>query len=269
MLRRGAARPEVPNGPRVPAGRRGSIRVIAMAQRFCQQCGAAAEPAALFCATCGARLAAPLGPPDAPAAPATPAQGQEGRPAAPRGPGSPWSPRRVAGILVAATVIAVVALVGGRLALDRMAGPGGSPATSPGPNMSPAPGATDAAVPTTPGPTTPSAAGTLAPSVGPATTAEPAASPPYVAAETPLEAIAAFLQVRGLLFAGLCSEADPLVDVAAYCSELVDERPAVEVHWIGPAGSEPDTWLLVVAGQLGWAVVEWQPVEDQADEPPF
>jgi hypothetical protein len=268
MLRPGAARPEVPNGPRVPAGRRGSIRVIAMAQRFCQQCGAAAEPAALFCATCGARLAAPPEPLDAPLAP-TPAPAQEGRPAAPRGSGSPGSPRHVAGILVAATVIAIVALVGGRLALDRLAGPGSSPATSAGPDTSPAAGATDRAVPMTPGPTTPVPAVTLAPSAGPATTDEPAASPPYVAAETPVEAVAAFLQVRGLSFAGLCSEADPLVDVAAYCTELVDERPGIEVHWIGLAGSEPDTWLLVVAGQLGWAVVEWQPVEDLAEEPPF
>lgn len=231
-----------------------------MARRFCQDCGAAAEPAAGFCATCGARLAVPPGAPEAPGT-AEPTTAMPSISPAERT--ARWSPRHGAGLLGAATLVAVVALLGGALALDRVAGPGASTAAPTFPGGSPA------AVATLPPTATPPPAATPFPTSAPTPSQAPAASPPYVAGETPIEAVAAFLEVRGLSLAGVCSATDPLVDTGAYCTQLVDERPGLEVHRIGLVGSEPDTWLLVAAGQLGWAVVEWQPMEALGEDPPF
>jgi hypothetical protein len=55
----------------------------------------------------------------------------------------------------------------------------------------------------------------------------------------------------------------------AGCTELVEDREALQVHSVGPVGSEPDTWLLVAAGQSGWAVIEWAPVVGPEASPPF
>jgi hypothetical protein len=49
----------------------------------------------------------------------------------------------------------------------------------------------------------------------------------------------------------------------------VEDRAALQVHSVGPVGSEPDTWLLVAAGQSGWAVIEWAPVVGPEASPPF
>jgi hypothetical protein len=81
--------------------------------------------------------------------------------------------------------------------------------------------------------------------------------------------VAAFLEARGIRFAGTCDATDPVADTGSYCTELVEDREALQVHWIGPVGSEPDTWLLVAAGQSGWAVIEWAPVEGRGASPPF
>ena len=244
-----------------------------MIERFCQDCGAAAVPAARFCATCGAQLAAPPEEPGAPvvtgAAPtATPlwASSQPGGSDA-RGSAGPLA--HAPAILVAAAAVAVVALLGGTVALDRLAGsPGGTGGSPVAPGASQAAGASSPPIPATLEPAA-SSPPTTPPSATPVAPAEPGASPPVVAAGTPVEAIAAFLGGRGLRFAGACSKADPLVDAGAYCTELVETRPGLEVHWIGLVGSEPDTWLLVAAGQFGWAVIEWAPVEAPASSPPF
>jgi hypothetical protein len=84
-----------------------------------------------------------------------------------------------------------------------------------------------------------------------------------------LGAVAAFIETRGATFAGVCSAANPVSDAGSYCAELVDDREALQVHWIGLVGSEPDTWLLVADGQYGWAVIEWAPVGDPTASPPF
>ncbi len=228
-----------------------------MTRRFCQDCGAAAEPAAVFCATCGTRLAAPPG--DAGGDGRTPAPDPAGARAAPR-PG-------LARLLVLATFAAIAILAGGAVVLDRI----GRPA-DPIPNGAGGPGASPTAATVTsasPGPPTVPATASPPPAATPIATFGPDATLPIVAAETPLGAVAAFLDVRGIVFAGACSAADPIADTGSYCTELVEERPGLQVHWIGPAGSEPDTWLLVAAGQYGWAVIEWAPVDGPDPSPPF
>ncbi len=220
-----------------------------MTTRYCQDCGTVAEPAAVFCATCGARLAAP---PEGPAAP------QRARLAVP--------PVHLARIVALATVAALAVLVGGALVLDRVGRPGvpaSQPATAPG--AAPTAGTPISA---TPGPTSESSTAAR-PTAPPVATSGPVASPPLVAAETPVGAIEAYLEVRGVSFAGTCNTADPVADAGSYCTQLVDDRDALQVHWIGPVGSEPDTWLLVAAGQYGWVVLEWAPVDDPAASPPF
>ncbi len=87
--------------------------------------------------------------------------------------------------------------------------------------------------------------------------------------DTPAEAVAAFVEARGLRFAGACAAVDPATAVGAYCGELVDDRGAIQVHWIGLVGSEPEVWLLVAATQSGWAVLESAPVDDPSADPPF
>jgi len=244
-----------------------------MTTRFCQDCGMAAEPGAGFCASCGARLAAPPGGPDVGSsvglrASTAPAPGPRLAPRRRVVPGP-----RLVRLLSLATVAAVFALAGGTLVFDRLGRPGGSGGE---PTLVPAPSPTAAAInsptlvptlePSTalPPPTAPPS-----PATPPIATLGPGVSAPLVAAETPLGAVAAFVETRGAKFAGVCSAANPVSDAGSYCAELVDDREALQVHWIGLVGSEPDTWLLVAAGQYGWAVLEWAPVGDPAASPPF
>ena len=243
-----------------------------MTIRFCQQCGTAAGTAAVFCAACGARLA--VQPDDTGADPT--ALG----PAPPPSPGTRSAAAHSNRVRPTAFVIAMVAaiavLAGGAVMIDRFRVPAGP---TPGPSSVPGASPTGAAVATaTPGSTPgssmipaspPEPATTEAPTNPPIATPGPGTSPALVAAETPLGAVTAFFDVRGLPFAGTCASADPVASAGSYCSELVDDRESLQVHWAGLVGSEPDTWLLVAAGQYGWAVLEWAPVKHPMASPPF
>ncbi len=243
-----------------------------MTIRFCQTCGTAAETAAVFCAACGARLAAQPGD-----------TGADPRAEAPTPPPNPDSLSTAAHsnrvrltALAIATVAAIAILAGGAVVVDRLRVPAGP---TPGPSSVPGASPTGAAVATatpgaTPGPSmipaSPPEPATIEPPTSrPIATPAPGTSPALVAAETPLGAVAAFFDARGLPFAGTCASADPVASAGSYCAELVDDRESLQVHWVGLVGSEPDTWLLVAAGQYGWAVLEWAPVEDPAASPPF
>jgi hypothetical protein len=218
-----------------------------MSTRFCQDCGAAAESAAAFCASCGTRLAAP----PALAGPAAVA----------RGSGRASSRSRFVSLLAIAAVTALVAVPAAVILLDRLS-PGASPGASPG-EVRPAP--TVALADSAPSDASSAAPPTAAPTTEPVVT-----SPPDIAVgETPVEAVAAFLQARGARFAGTCATADQIADVGAYCAELYDDRGALQVHWVGLVGSEPDTWLLVAAAQTGWAVIDFAPIDDPTAGPPF
>ena len=247
-----------------------------MTTRFCQECGTPAEPAAVFCAPCGARLAALPGEPDV-GRRVSPDVGRRARNAVAPG-------RHLARVLALTTVAAVVVLAGGTLILDRLGRPGGTagvPTLAPAvPTRAPTrvlgPSPTAAAISSvtpvpTPGPSTapPLPTAPPSPTAPPIATLDPGVSAPLVAAETPLGAVAAFIETRGATFTGVCSAANPASDAGSYCAELVDSREALQVHWIGLVGSEPDTWLLVADGQYGWAVIEWAPVGDPAASPPF
>jgi len=254
-----------------------------MTTRFCQECGTPAEPAALFCAPCGARLATPPGGPGM-----GPGEGVSmGRGVSGRALAAPAAGRRHVRLLSLATVVAVVVLAGGTLIFDRLGRPTGGPTVVPGgatgvptrvPGPSPAAAAISSVTPgPTPGPSTSPALPTAPrpptappqPTAPPIATLDPGVSAPLVAAETPLGAVAAFIEDRGAAFAGVCSAANPVSDAGSYCADLVDDRAALQVHLIGLVGSEPDTWLLVADGQYGWAVIEWAPVGDPAASPPF
>ncbi len=243
-----------------------------MTIRFCQACGTAAETAAVFCAACGARLAAQPGDSgadpraEAPALPADPA---------PLSTAAHSNRVRLTALAIA-TVAAIAILVGGAVMIDRFrepAGPTLGPSSVPG--ASPTGAAVATATPvSTPGPSmipaSPTEPATSEPPPNwPVATPGPGTSPGLVAAETPLGAVTAFFAARGLPFAGTCASADPVASAGSYCAELVDDRESLQVHSAGLVGSEPDTWLLVAAGQYGWAVLEWAPVEDPAAGPPF
>ena len=246
-----------------------------MTKRFCQECGTAAEPAAGFCASCGARLAAP---------PVGSAVGSSGGVSAAPAPAPAPAPRRhlvpgrhLVRLVSLATVAAVVAMAGGTLILDRLGRPGGPTGMPPRvPSLSPTAAAINSVTlgPTLGPSTAPSPPAALPimpspPAALPIATPGPDASAPVVVAETPLGAVAGFVEARGATFAGVCSATNPVSDAGSYCAELVDDREALQVHRIGLVGSEPDTWLLVAAGQYGWAVIEWAPVKDPAASPPF
>jgi len=266
-----------------------------MLTRFCQDCGKAAAPAAVFCESCGSRLAAP--PEDGTGADVrAPAPNRAPNPAtSPATAGAPAVTRsNLVRVGLLATVAAVAILAGGAVILDRVGKPAGSGAgpttapvaspteaaassATPGPTLAtpaptPGPSTTQPPPPVTPGATAaarPSPSSPVPPPATPIATRNPGASPPLVAAETPLAAVAAYLEVRGVPFAGTCATADPAAAPGSYCSALVDDRAGIQVHWVGAVRSEPDTWLLVADGQFGWAVIESAPVVDPAASPPF
>jgi len=230
-----------------------------MTTRYCQECGTAADPVGAFCASCGARLEAPPGGGTGARQPEAPAPRAADRRA------------RSLTVLALASVAAIAILAGGAVVIDRFvprATP--DPASSSGPSVPPTQAAAATAAPITSGePTATPASPTARPTTVPIATPGPGTSPALVAAETPLGAVAAFFDVRGIRFAGTCARADPVAAAGSYCTDLVDDRESLQVHRVGPVGSEPDTWLLVAAGQDGWAVIEWSPVKSPNASPPF
>ncbi len=178
-------------------------------------------------------------------------------------------------MLALASVAALAILAGGVVLVDRFASPAGSalasPSVSPGSPTEPAAATATAGVTLEPSPASaaPASAAPASPTTPVIGSPGPGSSPELVAAETPDGAVAAFLEARGIPFAGACAVADPVADAGSYCAELADDRPGLQVHRIGPVASEPDTWLLVADGQFGWAVIEWAPIGDPAASPPF
>lgn len=75
---------------------------------------------------------------------------------------------------------------------------------------------------------------------------------------SPDEAIAAFLGERAVGYAGDCVYADPDTDIGLYCAMLWEDRGTELIYLMGPAFSEPDTWvLLALQGEGGgWLVVD-------------
>jgi hypothetical protein len=88
-----------------------------------------------------------------------------------------------------------------------------------------------------------------------------ASAPPeqYVAGyEAPEQAVAAYLDGYGLVYAGDCESADPETDIGFYCSILWEDRGDQLIYVTGPVFSELEVWLLVAlqGGEGGWLVVD-------------
>jgi hypothetical protein len=214
--------------------------------RYCQGCGVPAVEGGLFCAACGVRLAV---------APHV----TEARPVAARRRPIARAARATVFVGVAGLLIAIVAVATGTIGIGA---PSGSPAASAVGSLA-TPGASipDRTPATAPNATAPARPSTTRPT--------PPATPGIVVAASSLGAVKAFLAARGLGFAGLCSTADPGAGTGAYCTVLYEDRGAVQVHLVGPLGSPPVSWLLVVEGQYGWGVVDAAPAVSASGGPPF
>ena len=88
-----------------------------------------------------------------------------------------------------------------------------------------------------------------------------ASAPPeqYVAGyESPDQAIGAYLDGYGLVYAGDCESADPETDIGFYCSILWEDRGDQLIYVTGPVFSELEVWILLsLQGEDGgWLVVD-------------
>jgi hypothetical protein len=80
-------------------------------------------------------------------------------------------------------------------------------------------------------------------------------------ADDPATAIAAYLDGRGVPYAGDCAEEPAPGDVGSYCSTVAADRGDELVVKIGLVQSEYDTYLLLQRTDGSWLVV------DSADYP--
>jgi hypothetical protein len=209
---------------------------------YCPSCGSETEADAAFCGSCGARLEGEL-PPSLP------------RPRPRQGPN--WA---IPGGLAA--LIALV--VGGVLVHNALTGDGEGQERQPGGGEEQ--GVVMGASPTAPA--EPTLIATAEPAAEPTTTAKPTAAPqptlplaatavpPTPGYATPEEAIDAYLEQYGVLYAGDCALADLETDIGSYCSMMWEDRGNELIYVAGLVFSEADVWLLVADQGGGWLVVD-------------
>lgn len=221
---------------------------------YCFNCGAETEAGAAYCSSCGARLEDEAPPPRPPAR-----------------TGFPWA-------ILGAIIVLVVIVAGGVVLFGVLAGDGDEEERLPGgeeeeraeaissPTVPPTPEAVTAAPEATP-----SVEPSPVPEESPRT--EPTTMPPPAGHATPEEAIAAFLQERGLAYIGDCETASLETDVGFYCSILWEDQFDTRIYLAGLTFSEADTWLLVsrLGARDDWTVVDFAPVGPLEEEfvPPW
>jgi hypothetical protein len=80
-------------------------------------------------------------------------------------------------------------------------------------------------------------------------------------AATPQEAIGAFVESNGDVYAGVCEQTRSPEDIGKMCSKLIDQRGSTQAHLVGRTFGEFGYWVFVDQRTNNWVVVTSTPLD--------